>query len=442
MIKKSKSHLKIETILFLVIMIFGCLSIFITYPLSNGDEGYHLSICYNIFSSSHPEVMSEEVLRGYEMQAISGDSSANKLNIGEFNKKKLDDVQNDGFKLNYVSNNSILKIDIMHIPSALGVLIARIIYPSYGFMLFFARLFNLIFFSISTFFIMKHSEIGKWTLFMMFTIPCLQKMASPSYDVFSYVAFFTYIINLFELAKLKSVKFLSSKRILYTLFTIILLLFAKSNYVFALTGIMFLPMITTPILRYLRNLNKSKKLLLAMIFFVLSVVLIIFLNEIFDLKNFIRLFFNNYINMSTAGRRGKELFNIVPTILPNIFNILWCVILVIVIFAENMYKWDTIFNFGSILVFFINWIGIYAGFYLILGHPNDAFDELSGRYLHPYILFLLPTIQSFGNKYNIKIPEKTIKKIVFCITIFIMIMYLIIVYYRGYIINVTPTWNM
>lgn len=33
----------------------------------------------------------------------------------------------------------------------------------------------------------------------------------------------------------------------------------------------------------------------------------------------------SYFNMATMGDRGKTLFSVVPTILPEIFNLLWIV---------------------------------------------------------------------------------------------------------------------
>ena len=84
-------NLRIEVIFFLVMIIFGCFSTFLTYPLSNGDEGYHLSKAYEVFSLEKPFSMSEEILRGYELQAISG----NGIDINDFNYSILEDVKND-----------------------------------------------------------------------------------------------------------------------------------------------------------------------------------------------------------------------------------------------------------------------------------------------------------------------------------------------------------
>lgn len=422
-----------EIIFFIIIVIFGCISTFITYPLSNGDEGYHLSRAYEIFSLNNPESMREDILRNYEIQAISSTD----LDIYAFNNHILKDVAEDGVSFRLPSNNNcILNVNIFHLPAAIGVLIARLIYPSYGFMLCLSRIFNLFFYASCTALIIKHSDIGKSNLFMLFTVPLLQKIASPSYDVYSYVAFFAYVVNLFAIAKIKNIENITKKQIIYTLFTIILILFAKSNYIFALLGLglVFINF-------YLRKINLRAKYILIILAVISFVVILLIVNNNFNLRNYIRVFFDNYLNMAIAGRRGKELFSVVSTILPNFFNIIWFIILFIVTLSENNYNWNRIFSYGCVLIFFVNWIGIYSAYYLILNYPTTFFDDLSGRYLHPFLIFLLPIVQRIGYRYNIQIPKKDIKKIVIVLTILIMIIYLLIVYYRGYVIGVVPTWN-
>lgn len=51
-------------------------------------------------------------------------------------------------------------------------------------------------------------------------------------------------------------------------------------------------------------------------------------------------------------------------------------------------------------------------------------------------------VQNIGYKYDIRLPKKNIKTIAVMITVIIMILYVITVYYRGYIIHTIPTWNM
>lgn len=427
-------NLRIEVIFFLVMIIFGCFSTFLTYPLSNGDEGYHLSKAYEVFSLEKPFSMSEEILRGYELQAISG----NGIDINDFNYSILEDVKNDEITFKVTKNNNcILNVDLFHFPAAIVVLLARLIYPSYGFMLCLSRLSNLLFYAVSCSILIKYSKVAKVSLFMLFSIPFLQKIASPSYDVYSYVAFFAFVVNLFNISKLKSIKDITKKQNIYTLFTVIMILFAKTNYIFSLFGLLIL-MINI----FLKNINKRTQYLLIFISIICLGIIIIVMNDIFDLKNYIRVFFDSFLNMATSGRKGRELFSVVPAILPDIFNIIWFIILFLVIASETKYQWDKFIVYGFSTVFFVNWIGIYSAYYLMHNRPISAISEIGGRYLHPFLLFFTPMVQNIGYKYDIRLPKKNIKTIAVMITVIIMILYVITVYYRGYIIHTIPTWNM
>ena len=127
-----------EIFFLFMIIIFGVISTFITYPLTNGDEGYHLSRSYTIFSKNNPESMKTETVRNLELTAISSNKKENDFDVGSFFKTKLSDVEDDKLGFHFQrEDNSILKIGIGHIPSAIGVLIGRFIYPSYGVMLVF-----------------------------------------------------------------------------------------------------------------------------------------------------------------------------------------------------------------------------------------------------------------------------------------------------------------
>lgn len=110
--------------------------------------------------------------------------------------------------------------------------------------------------------------------------------------------------------------------------------------------------------------------------------------------------------MATSGRKGRELFSVVPAILPDIFNIIWFIILFLVIASETKYRWDKFIVYGFSTVFFVNWIGIYSAYYLMHNRPISAISEIGGRYLHPFLLFFTPMVQNIGYKYDIRLPKK------------------------------------
>ncbi|MGX7204386.1 glycosyltransferase family protein [Enterococcus pingfangensis] len=425
-----------------IIIAFGVISTFVTFPLTNGDEGYHLSRSYTIFSRNNPISMETDAVRAIELVTISENLGERNFDVDSFFRTKLPDVEKDKVSFNLQKDdNSTLGIDVGHMPAAIGSLIGRFIYPSYGVILIFSRLANLVFFAICLFFIIRFSSVGKWSLFMLFSVPFIQKLASPSYDVFSYVVVSAFAVNLLTLAKLSDFKKASKKQISYTLLTILLIFFAKNNYIFILPSLLFLPMFTNRIIKLYRKQSRQLRIIFWIILLIILCIGIYYSNRIFGLENFARQFFNSYFNVATMGRRGRTLFNVAPTILPDMFNIFWILSLFFVMMTEKKHSWNLFFILGTIIVFFINWFGIYAGFYLMLNKPMQALDELSGRYLHPFIICFLPFTQLVSYKYNLVSSQKAVKFVSITSTLLIMITYLIVCYYRGYIIQTTPTWG-
>lgn len=79
--------------------------------------------------------------------------------------------------------------DIMHIIPALGIKLGHMIYPSIGSMVLVARLFNLIFFSISMYFIIKKLKAYQMIFTIISVTPiAIQFATSLSYDCYNYVA--------------------------------------------------------------------------------------------------------------------------------------------------------------------------------------------------------------------------------------------------------------
>ena len=44
----------------LIVLLFGLISLFTSYPLSNGDEGFHMAKSYSMFSATSPKETSEK----------------------------------------------------------------------------------------------------------------------------------------------------------------------------------------------------------------------------------------------------------------------------------------------------------------------------------------------------------------------------------------------
>lgn len=79
------------------------MSLFCVYPLANGDEGYHLSKSYLMFSSSKPVTMSESHLREIELTAIT---RLKDISVLQFYKEKLVDVEKDGIRFRLLTDQN------------------------------------------------------------------------------------------------------------------------------------------------------------------------------------------------------------------------------------------------------------------------------------------------------------------------------------------------
>ena len=434
-----KLKLPAEKFFIIVVLIFGVFSTFLTPPMTTGDEGYHLSYAYNQFSANHPKVMATPNLRIIENEAIGGStgSTAN-ISIKDTIFKKVD-LENDGIRFNFTNNgNSFVPINFMHLPASIGVLIARLIYPSIGVMDYGGRLANLLFFALCFYFIIKKSNQGKWLLVMLFTVPYLMKIASPSYDIFSFIVFAMFALNFLELTQIKNFKELSKKQKIYSLATILLLFLAKKNYVFSLFALIGLPMVYKPVVTTIKKMKKYIIIVLSTLIVTLVIAGLVLFNEKLGLIHFGKVFFNNYLNFATMGPNARRMWMITPMNLPDFFNIIWILLFCWVAMGEfrRVYPKWTVWSSG--MTYFINWIGIFAGFY-IGQRALSTFDELSGRYLQPLIIFFLPALQNLGTKYNIQLSERTVANIAKVSTITIMVLYLFIVFYRGFILRVKPT---
>ncbi|MCE2244153.1 DUF2142 domain-containing protein, partial [Streptococcus thermophilus] len=101
-------------------------------------------------------------------------------------------------------------------------------------MLLSARLFNLIFFVGGMYLIFRRAKFNHLIFLMIFTVPFMQKIASPSYDIFAFLAVAAFGTNFLYLSQLEKVSDVRREDVVYTLMTIALILLTKLNYIFAL----------------------------------------------------------------------------------------------------------------------------------------------------------------------------------------------------------------
>lgn len=422
----------------LIVLLFGLISLFAAYPLSNGDEGFHMAKSYSMFSETFPRETSEKKLREIELIAIS---QPKQISIRKFYGEKIKSVANDGIKFNVLTDQNLTsKIDVGHFIPAIGLLIGRIVYPSYGVMLFSARLFNLIFFLGGMYLIFRRAKFDHLIFLMIFTVPFMQKIASPSYDIFAFLAVAAFGTNFLYLSQLKKVSDVRKEDVVYTVMTIALILLTKLNYIFALPVLLGIPIVYNPILSALKRCSRISRVLLAIVTSLLFLTVVLFVHRVYNIPDLIKVFFNNYFNVATMGGRGATLFSVVQDNLPEIVNICWIVCLVLVMMSTQKSGYRLPTALAGLIVYLLNWFGIFLGFYS--SHPEHfSFDDLTGRYLHAYIIFLIPLMSWLGMKMNFKISPKAKYYIAIFSTSSVLILYLITIVYRGFILGITPAWK-
>ena len=422
----------------LIVLLFGLISLFTSYPPSNGDEGFHMAKSYSVFSETSPKETSEKRLREIELTAIS---QPKQISIRNFYSEKIDSLANDGIKFNVSTDQNLtLKIDVGHLVPAIGLLLGRLFYPSYGVMLLSARLFNLIFFVGGMYLIFRRAKFDHLIFLMIFTVPFMQKIASPSYDIFAFLAVAAFGTNFLYLSQLKKVSDVRREDVVYTLMTIALILLTKLNYIFALPVLLGIPIVYKPILSALKRCSRITRVLLTIVTSLLFFIVGLFVHRVYNIIDLIKVFFNNYFNVATMGGRGTTLFSVVQDNLPEIVNICWIVCLVLVMMSTQKSEYKLPTALAGLIVYLLNWFGIFLGFYS--SHPEHLpFDDLTGRYLHAYIIFLIPLMSWLGFKMNFRISPKARYYIAIFSTASVLILYLITIVYRGFILGTTPTWK-
>lgn len=439
---KQSKYSRPENIFLFLILLIGFFTIFITPPMTMGDEGYHLSKSYNLFSTKAPESMSNLQVRAKEFKAI-GIGTESKVNPTFYKKlitKKIN-LQDDGVKFSIYNRggNSFESLDFMHLPGAVGVLIARLIYPSLGVMDYGGRIANLICFSLIFYFLIKKNEHAKWSMTLIFMVGGIQKIFSPSYDVVSFLVFSAFVVNLMDLVRIEKIRDVGLKKVIYTIFLICSFYFIKRNYIFAFFALLGLPMLYRPVINKVRKLSSLGKTFFSMLILGIISVACLFLNKKISIFTIIKKFIENYMNVELMGNNAKQLWQVVPTTLPIFVNILFILILFIVMMGELKATWAT----GTVIIFsltyLVNWFGIFAGFFI--DSASLASANLQGRYLSPFLFFFVPFVQNLGQKFNFTMFEKSVRRLSVWTIIIISVLYLVVTFYRSYVLKITPTWT-
>ena len=235
---------KPENVFISLSLFFGVLSAILVPQLSVSDENMHYLRAYGI-SQGRVE-------------------SGSRCTLPKDVAKRAGSVYEGNFSSDYSKpiDRSSLNIDkcssasgyppIMHLPQAIGIGIANAIHGSLGITILFGRLFNLIFYSIALYFIIKWVRVGKWAFVATGLFPLMIHLsASLSGDCMANIAIFTAVATISNLFSQKHP--MTRRQQLLIVFIFCFSILTKSVSILLLFPLIFLP-------KHLFSPNKNKKI--------------------------------------------------------------------------------------------------------------------------------------------------------------------------------------
>lgn len=439
--------IKPELIFVILAVPFGIFSAILVPQLSVSDENMHFLKAYNLATGDlgnnnchYPREVA------YKASSIySGNYSA------DFSSKaNLNDI------IPSECGSAASYSPIMHIPQAIGIFLAKLIYPSTGLMVLFGRLTNLAFFAIATYFIIKKTRLGKWAFVVIGLFPLsIHMAASISSDVMNTVivfAFAAFVFNLFT-----QLNRISRKQIILLICLSSLLALTKVTNIVLLLPLLFLP-------TQLFDKNKIKKLpfnvrkwMTCLLCGVLAILVIVGWQKIYGATiintatesllshnplYFFKILYNTYIN-PVGGYNDVVLRGVIGEFasfryhLPS-FMLLFCFLIfgLTLLYKTkdedlNIKNHSLSLAIGSLGAFTLLILTITYAMYTIwailpfrLG-PNATYaDGVQGRYFTAALVFLIPPLIWLQKFVSIKIKsENIIGMIVFFSSIIWLLFY-------------------
>lgn len=207
---------QVSKIFLILITIFGSVTLFLQPIFSVPDEGTHFAIAYTIFHDGKSNSEFGRYAQGVDIPSYRDRSFFSKhvVKKGDFKENKLE------------LHLGIRKIQ--YLPQAVGMLIVEMIYPSYGVIMFFGRLLNLILYIVGMYVAIKKAKTAQWVMAMVALLPMsIQQAVSVSYDPFFFVSIFLAFSLITNLSTKKEP--LTFKWYAYIVGTVMILFFAKTS---------------------------------------------------------------------------------------------------------------------------------------------------------------------------------------------------------------------
>lgn len=402
-----------EMVFSVLAIIFGTFSAVMVPQLIVNDENMHFLKAYDVASGSlglhdcrYPEQIVEK---------------AGNIYHGDFSARYDETIDVTHMSTQAGCGTAAAYSPIMHIPQAIGVFIAKLVYPSAALMVLLGRITNLLFYVFALYFIIRSIRIGKWAFVVVALIPAMIHMAgSLSADVVNNVVVFGFIAWLLHLFTQTTP--LSRRQYAVTILLAICLALTKPTNTLLMIPLLFLP-------RKLFTRPKSHRPWPSSIYKwgVLAIIGIIAISIVLGWQyvsqthiasdqsalwkrplSFLRILFNTYANpfidfgdkvfRGTVGEFSSYQYH-----LP-IFMVVLNYIVLFVVFLKRDAKerLDSVLaRLPTAFIFFATYLVVIAGvsyaLYLTwavqpyrLGSGGQYADGVQGRYLTPFLLLIIP----------------------------------------------------
>ncbi len=235
---------KPENVFISLSLFFGVLSAITVPLLSVADEGHHYMRSYTLSQGRIESGKSCSLPKDILLKVKEAEVN----NFITSYKKLIDKSDTETHKCSSATGYP----PIMHLPQAIGIGIANTIHGSLGITILFGRLFNLIFYSIALYFIIKWVRVGKWAFVTTGLFPLMIHLsASLSGDCMANIAIFTTVATLLNLFSQKHPMTRCQQLLIVFIFCFSIL--TKSVSILLLFPLIFLP-------KHLFYPNKNKKI--------------------------------------------------------------------------------------------------------------------------------------------------------------------------------------
>lgn len=429
--------MKIEKLFLSLAIPFLLISIVVMPVTKVPDEATHAFMSWNILFDS-PTSRDTEAMN----ELRTADFSYSKPEVQTVDPAKYSTIFTKirDFSKDKLSIDFSLK-SLMSMPQLFGLILGKLLYPSYGVMVTIGRIVNALVYVVAIYYFIKKIKYGKMTLLFVSLLPMMvQQAGSLSYDVVNYlaiVAFFVFYVNLL------ADKVLTTKKTVTLVLLALLLYLSKANNILLLALLFF---VDFKFEGYFKRLNsglkwiQKKRIPILILGIVLALIAgYLFLHDKGGVVHFIRVMINSlfihnrndHLNgILTIGIFGY--FGWFVTQLP-----LWLIFIDIFIFTLVLFN-DGYFRIGrregitALLVFPVQVVVIVAGMYFawtpIAIGPNAIISQgAQGRYFTPFLVYLFPACLMLKNQISISINQKYLRHLVMGALIFNFMIYISLV---------------